>query len=337
MPDKHAILAPSAAHRWLVCTPCAQLEATLPQETSEYAREGTLAHSLCEHKLRIWLDHEAAYTAYSTTGVPGEMNEMTDRYADYVIEELIAQRANTPDAKLLVEVPLDFTGYVPDSFGTSDVVIVSDDTLIVIDFKYGKGVRVDAEGNPQLRLYALGAYLALNEIYDFTKVRTVVFQPRLDHIDSEDLTVESLLLWAREVVKPRAEMASKGEGPYQPGEHCRFCRAAAVCRARAEEAFKVVDKASELPPTLADEEIAAVLGKLDATEAWIKSIREYALDKAVKEGKHWPGYKLVEARTLRKIGDQVAALDRLEQAGYDKDDVTNVKLKGLTELPRLLG
>ena len=337
MPDRHALLGPSSSHRWLACPPSARLEETFPDVTSEYAEEGTQAHALCEALLTkrvIFCDDE-------------EMLGYAEAYCDFVEEELNAAKAKTPDAKLLVEQELDFGEYVPEGFGTSDAVIVSDNVLEVIDFKYGKGVPVSAIGNPQLRLYALGAYLSLSPIYDFDTVKMAIFQPRINNITTDTIAVDDLLKWAKEYVAPRAELAFKGEGEFCVGEHCRFCKASAICRARAEVAFSVIETAQDdlatevvtggMGATLSDEEIAGVLDKLDTTEEWINSIRAYVQAKAINEGYKWPGYKLVEGRTQRKITDSIKALDILEAEGFDRDDVTTLKLKGITELEKTVG
>ena len=245
--------------------------------------------------------------------------------------------ARTPDAKLLIEHEFNLSDFAPESFGTSDAVIVGDDVLEVIDFKYGKGVRVDAEGNSQLRLYALGTYSDLSELYDFTVVKTVIVQPRLDHISVEVISVEELLNWAKEVITPAVQDIERGEVEYVIGDHCRFCKAAGTCRARAEDAFQVIDKTDTKPALLSDEEIPAILDKLDNVEKWITALRQYAEDKAILEGKHWEGYKLVESRTVRKIEDQLRALQVLEKAGFNAEEVTTVKLKGIGELEKILG
>jgi len=331
MPDKHAVLAPSAAHRWLMCPPSARLEEQFPAVTSPYAREGTEAHSLCEKKLRQLLGQEVDFG-----DVDPEMEKYADMYRDFVEEEWNAAKAITPDAHLFIEQQLNFDKYVPESFGTSDAVIVSDDTLTVIDFKYGQGVFVDAVGNPQLRLYALGAYLALCALFNFTKIKAIVFQPRLNNIDSEELTVDELLKWAEEVVKPTAKLAFNGEGEFEVGAWCRFCKAGAVCKARAKSVFPIVTRKKENPAVIPDDEIPALLDKLDETESWIADLRTYAQNKAISEGYKWTGYTLVESRTQPKIQDQVGALNALNAAGYSTEDVTNTKLKGLTDLERLL-
>ncbi len=336
MPGMHSKLGASSAHRWLVCTPSAALEATLPDEgSSPYAEEGTLAHSIAEWLVKRRMGEYQGITAHPPKDE--EMERCTEMYADFVEEELNALKAETPDALLLTEQHLSFDDYVPDGFGTADAVIVSDETLEVIDFKYGKGVPVNAQDNPQLRLYALGAYLRFSILYDFSQVKTVIFQPRLDAVTSETIKVEDLLDWADDYVKPRALMADKGEGEYVVGEHCRFCKARAVCRARAEEAFKVIDHEPTDPPLLSPEEIPDILDKIPTAEAWIEAVKAYAKEQAVHEGVKWRGYKLVEARTQRRVSDPIAAVNALEAEGYDKEEVTNTKLKGLTDLQKILG
>ena len=333
MPDRHALLGPSSSERWLSCPPSARLEEQFPDQTSIYAEEGTKAHALCEALLRDLLKGVKPRVQDEDE----EMIACAEAYRDFVEEELNEALAKTPDARLLIEQQLDFADYVPEGFGTSDAVIVSDTRLEVIDFKYGKGVPVSAENNSQLKLYALGAYLSLSPLYDFDTVKMAIFQPRINYITTDEISVEELLSWAEEYVKPRAQLAYNGEGEFCVGDHCRFCRASAVCRARAEVAFGVIEEAQNDINTLSDEEIARVLDKLDTTEEWIASIRAYVLSKAVNEGVKWPGYKLVESRTQRKITDQIKALEILEAEGFDRDDVTNLKLKGLGELEKIVG
>ena len=334
MPSSHAMLSASSSHRWLVCTPSMRLEQTLPEEVdSSWAAEGTRAHGLAERKLRKILRQTKRIRHEDDE----EMERCTDTYVDFVEEEWNVLKAKTKDAALLIEQMLEFDDYVPDGYGTADAVILSDTVLEVIDFKYGKGVPVNAKENPQLRLYALGAYLSFHTVFEFTEVKTVIYQPRLDLITSETISVDDLLKWGEEYVKPRAKMAYAGEGEYVVGDHCRFCKAAAICRARAEEAFKVIDHEQVDPPLLDDSEIPDILDKIPNAESWIEAIKAYARTKAVQEGVKWRGYKLVEARTQRRITDQIAASNAMEDAGYDKEDFTNTKLKSLTDLQKLLG
>jgi len=333
MPDKHTLLGGSKAHRFLECPPSARLEEQFPNESSPYAQEGTQAHSLCENNLRALIGEPLNAIDFEPDE---EMVECADTYRDFVEEELNAAKVNTKDAKLFIEQHIDFSDYVPEGFGTADCVICCDDYIEVIDFKYGKGVPVDAEGNPQLRLYALGACIALGDLFEFSRVKTVIYQPRLHSITSELLTIDELFKWAEDFVKPRAALAYEGKGEFKVGEWCRFCKAGGICRARAEEAFAIVDRDKTSPQLLSDEEIPEILDKLDATEKWIEAIRNYAQTKALS-GTHWKGYKLVEKNTRRTITDQIGASKKLAEAGFSCEEFTTAKLKGITELEKLVG
>lgn len=334
MPDRHSEKGASNAERWINCPISVVLSRGMPDETSSYAEEGTIAHSVCEWKLRELL---GGVVEDKQEPLDEEMIRCTDDYRNFIEEELNTAKGNGSDAILLIEQELDFGEYVPDSFGTSDAVIISNGQLEVIDFKYGKGVPVNAENNPQLRLYALGAYLALGMLYVFTSVKTTVFQPRLNSISSEELTIEELLDWADNVVKPAANLTDEERTEAKVGPWCRFCKAGSICRARVEEAFTIVDLADTNPALISDDEIPAILDKLDNAERWIEAIRKYAEEKAISEGKHWNGYKLVEGRTVRKISDQLGAMRVLTDKGYSPDEITTVKLKGIGELEKLLG
>jgi len=334
MPSKHGFCSPSMAKQGLTCTPSVRLCEQFPDETSFFAEEGTRAHSLCEWKLVDLLGELHQQEKPLTDDE--EMERCTDEYRDFIEEELNTARAKTPDAKLFIEQQFDLSEYIPECFGTSDAVIVSDDTLEVIDFKYGKGVQVNALDNPQLKLYALGSYLILGSIYDFSKVKTVIFQPRLNHIDSEEMLLTDLLDWAENYVKPRGKLAYEGKGEFVVGEHCRFCKAGVHCRARASAAFEIIEKSEKESALLEDEEIAPILSKLDNAEKWIASVREYAKEEAMK-GKKWGGFKLVEGRSIRKITDQIAASSILSNAGYALEEYTTTKLKGITDLEKLIG
>lgn len=317
---KHAILSASGAHRWLKCPPSARLEEHFPDEPSPYAEEGTKAHKLAEGILLDKIDEPA----------PDEMNEMFEhvsRYVEVVLEKLI------PGADLYVEQRLDFSPWVPEGFGTGDAVIVSDDVLEIIDLKYGKGVQVDAEGNPQLRLYALGAYNQFGMIYNFDRVRMTIVQPRLDHVSTEKLSLKELLQWGEEI-KPIAQKAFKGEGEFNPGPHCRFCRARRSCRARAEYHLELARYEFKEPDLLDAKEIAEILKQAEDLAAWAKEIKEHALTLAFRDGVKIPGFKVVEGRSTRKITDDAELAKRLEAEGYDPYKKV---MKTLTELEKTVG
>ena len=266
-----------------------------------------------------------------------EMQDYIEDYANRVWEAVNEVKAVCPDALVLFEQRLDFSEYVPDGFGRGDVVIVADDMVNVIDLKYGKGVGVSAENNPQLRLYGLGAYLEHSMLYDIRRVRMTIIQPRLENISTEELTAEELLAWAETEVKPKAELAYAGEGEFSVGDHCRFCRARKICRARAEKNLELAKYEFMDPPLLADEEIGEVLQKADELAHWVKDVTDYALAEALK-GKKFDGWKLVEGSSRRKYSDQAEAEAVLTAAGYAPEAIRKpIELIGLTEMTKLLG
>jgi hypothetical protein len=242
---------------------------------------------------------------------------------------------NTPDAKLLSEQRLNFSRWVPDGFGTGDALIVADDVLHVIDYKYGKGVPIQAEGNPQLRLYGLGALDAYGDLYNIQLVSMHIVQPRLDSTSSETLTVEGLLQWAEDYVVPRAKMAMVGDGDPNPGEWCRFCKARANCRARAEHHLALMQYEFKSPLTLSNDEIGDILGRVDELAKWAKSVKDYALQTAVSNGERYPGWKLVRGRSNRKLLDSDSAATLLLDAGVEREKI--YVLKGLTDLEEIVG
>lgn len=345
MPTQHALLNPSASHRWLVCTPSARLHAKLNERLGEtessFAREGTLAHALAELKLRrengeinqFRFDAEKKLLG----DIPAEMEKATDYYADIVLERLFAARKVCPDAQLFVEQRLDMSRWVPQCFGTSDAVIVSDQTLEVLDFKYGKGVPVDAVGNPQARLYALGAINAFGDLYGFKHVRETIIQPRLDSVTEETLSKGDLLIWGDTIVDA-AQQAWRGEGKFVPGEHCRFCAAKAICAARASQAMRIFENGFDSPDVIPEENIAGILKVADLAEAWLHDIRGYAYQQALK-GEKLDGFKLVRGRAPKRTWvNEDAVVDQMARAGYAKEQYTEEpKLMSVAALEKSIG
>lgn len=342
----HALLSASGSHRWMACTPSARLELEFPDKPSEYADEGSFAHALAEIKLS---------RAVANTRKPSEfkkalaeiqkdprystsMEEYIAQYVDLVAERFLEAKKSCPDTLVLLEQRLDFSQWVPNGFGTGDVVIIADGMLEVIDLKYGKGVPVSAEGNSQTRLYGLGAVATYEMLYDFSRIRMTIIQPRLDSISTEELTVEELITWAETELKPKAELAHAGEGEFCAGPHCQFCRAKYTCRARAEANLELARLDFAKPEVLGDEEIAEVLGKADMLQAWASDIKTYALDQAEKHGKKWPGWKLVEGRSNRKYSDEILVGETLIKAGYEEKQIhKEPELLGITAMEKLLG
>lgn len=341
---KHALLSASGAHRWLECTPSAQLELQFPQSTSEYAEEGTAAHELCELTARYWLGEisEAEYENQRDELAKGkyynaEMQECANDYAKFVAEKTAAARETCEDAFTALEVRVDFSKYVKDGFGTGDCIIVSDSVLEIIDFKYGKGVRVEAAGNPQMKLYALGAYLEYNTLFDIDSVRMTIFQPRLSGVQSSDeITVKELLEWAEKYVKPRAKLAYKGEGAFAPSEEvCKFCRAKAQCKARADKNLKLFDEAPDVL-LLTPEDAGKILEQAGDIQSWLADL-ESLVSSTLLAGQPVEGWKMVEGRSNRRFADELKVVDAMKAAGYDESLLYERKLITLTQMEKDFG
>lgn len=341
---KHALLSASGAHRWLECTPSAQLELQFPQSTSEYAEEGTAAHELCELTARYWLGEisEAEYENQRDELAKGkyynaEMQECANDYAKFVAEKTAAARETCEDAFTALEVRVDFSKYVKDGFGTGDCIIVSDNVLEIIDFKYGKGVRVEAAGNPQMKLYALGAYLEYNTLFDIDSVRMTIFQPRLSGVQSSDeITVKELLEWAEKYAKPRAKLAYKGEGEFAPSEEvCKFCRAKAQCKARADKNLKLFDEAPDVL-LLTPEDAGKILEQAGDIQSWLADL-ESLVSSTLLAGQPVEGWKMVEGRSNRRFADELKVVDAMKAAGYDESLLYERKLITLTQMEKDFG
>lgn len=346
MPDVHATLAPSGAERWIACPPSLMLERKFPAKETQYTQEGTLAHSLAETILK----HDSGEISDSVyrdrlsriRADPMYSQAMQDYIEDYVaqVSEFVAElrAAHGPDVLTLFEQRVTFQPYVPQSFGTSDVVLLADRECHIIDLKYGQGVRVDAVNNPQLRLYALGAVLLYDCLYDIDRVRMTIIQPRLGHISTDETTADGLRDWAQSVVRPAAEQALKGEGQFQAGSHCHFCRALPMCKTHHAYEMALVRHDFAEPGLLSDQELSEILDKGSGFVHWINKVQDYALTRAVSQQQPIPGWKLVRSRGNRKIMDEDAAVQALHQAGYTDSDIYEPrKLRGVTAMEKLLG
>lgn len=341
MPTKHARLSASSAFRWINCPGSVALSDQCPAPaSSSYADEGTLAHAIGELKLR-YVNDEISNRQLSAKMKPllqseyycGEMEEATGYYADAVIEAL---EAAGEDAELMIEQQFSLSRWVPEGFGTSDAVVIGGGVIQVIDLKYGKGIKVDARNNPQLRLYGLGAANLFDSLYDFDTVRMTIIQPRLDHISTEELPLSELLAWAEDDVKPRAQMAMDGTDYTAVGDWCRFCPAKAVCRKRAEYNLSIAKDDFRKPPLLSDEEIGEVLRRADELQHWVKDVGDYALEQALA-GKQYDGWKLVEGRSVRKYADDLKVAEALKAAGYDEAMLYERKLYGISAMEKIVG
>lgn len=333
MPNKHAVLSASSSGRWTECPPSAMLNAAAGDITSEYAAQGTDAHTLCEYKVQKALGRNARDPTENLTYFDEEMSECSDSYCQYVMERIVKARENCKDPIVLVEQRLDFSEWVPNGFGTGDCVIVGDDELTVIDMKFGVGLLVNAERNTQMMLYALGAIAMLDGIYDIRSVTMTIFQPRRANVSTYAMTKDELLDWAENVLKPIAALAAKGEGEFKAGDHCRFCKVKSTCRKRAEYNLELARYDFEPPTQLTDTEVEAVLEKADSLAAWCADVKEYALNAALG-GKRWSRWKAVEGRSTRKYVDEKAVADKVIQAGYDPYEH---KVLGITAMTKMLG
>lgn len=330
---KHALLSASSAHRWLNCSPSARLEQDFEDSSGEAAAEGTAAHALAEYKIRKALGIRS--TKPKSKYDCEEMENYTDDYVVFILEQLAVAKKNCKDPIIQIEKRLDFSSYVPEGFGTGDCLIVSDKSLQVIDFKYGQGILVEAEDNPQMLLYVLGALELFDCIYDIEEILMTIYQPRRENISTFAMSKDALYQWADEVLKPVAELAFKGEGDYLPGEWCRFCRAATKCRARAEQNLTLAKHEFALPPVLTDEDIEEILCQIDNLTSWANDIKAYALSAAVNQGKKWAGFKLVEGRSNRKYSDEESVSKAAKKAGFE--DVYRQSLIPLTEMEKMMG
>ena len=341
----HALLSASASKRWLTCTPSARLEATLPEPKKapgsfDFSQEGTLAHSLAEIKLRLHFN-QIAHTDYDTEVTEiyknayynQELEEYVDNYVLYVRSQI--GEGDTP----LFEQRVDFSDWVPDGFGTADVVILSKHAIRVIDLKFGKGIPVPALDNSQLRLYALGAYSKFKEEYpDIKEISYTIHQPRLDSISTDSTTINKLIDWANTYVKKQAKKAWSGSGEFIPGDHCQFCRAKATCRARADFNTELAKQEFREPPLLTEEELVNVLAKAQDLREWVNDVEEYALNKAIQENVIPQGFKLTTSVTHRRIADQQLAAEVLKEKGLPEEQIWEPrKLKSIASLEKLSG
>lgn len=339
----HAILSPSSAKRWINCTPSALLAEEAGSKSSVYAEEGTLAHEIAEYALTQYLN--VLYDPITDEALPIkdehlknplfsiDMANYIRDYCEYVISEVYEMDRADDMCKMYLERRVDITDYAPDSFGSVDVTLETGRTIHIIDLKYGTGVRVSADHNEQMMLYALGALKAAAS-KDITNIRMTIAQVRLDHYDTFEMSKGELLDWAEKVLKPAAKDAIQGKGKQVIGSWCQFCPAKAQCRAQRDAILADFDEKPE-PLLLSDEEIVDLIGKIDTYKSWIESVNKYVYDRAI-QGYKWEGYKLVAGRSSRVIKDEAKIRQALLNE-FLEDEVLNIKLKGIGDLEKLLG
>ena len=335
---KHAYLSASASHRWLACPPSAKLCANILDQASEYAQQGTDCHELCAYLVEKALGRDVSDPTENLTYYDAEMQNCAEEYRNYVLEQIEAAKEFCKDPQVMIEQRLDFSRWVENGFGTGDCVIVADEILQIIDYKHGLGILVSAGdeehgGNSQMMCYALGALEVFGDIYDINQIKMTIFQPRRNNISTYTINKDDLLKWADEVLAPTAQLAYIGKGEFNAGDHCTFCKVKATCRKRAEYNLELAKYDFEMPATLDDTEIAAILEKVDEMISWGNDIKDYALQQA-QSGVHFEGWKIVEGRSNRKYTDENAVADTVKDAGFDPYEK---KLLGITAMSTLLG
>lgn len=331
MPDKHAFLSPSSAVRWYYCPPSAHLCEQFPDQGSVYASEGTEAHRLCEYLLKTALCIPDTDPRQEMQYYCPEMQECAEEYVQYILEKVAAYRASGAEPRVFIEQRLDLRSYIPESMGTADCVILSGDTLEIIDFKYGMH-KVPAS-SVQIRIYALGACDVFSALYDFEHVHVAIFQPRISNVDEMSMQVSELREWGEKELSPRAREAFDGVGAFSCGEWCRMCRARRNCRALAQYELELAKFDFAPPDLLTDEEISEILLRVDDLVSWASGVKEFALESALK-GHAYEGFKLVEGRSVRRFTDEEAVAQRVQEAGRDPWEK---KLLGVTALEKMLG
>lgn len=330
---KHARFSPSSGKRYINCTPSLRLEEEFTDEESDYAAEGAAGHALAEHliKKHLKIRSKRPVSDYYSD----ELLEAVDEYVAFVIEQIELAKQNCKYPLFEVEKKVDLSDFVPECFGTADMVIVTDAMVQIIDLKLGKGVPVSADENVQLMIYGLGVLTIAEMIFDVKTVRLTIHQPRLESVSTWDISAEELKQWAETVLVPKATIALAGEGEFKAGEWCRFCKARFQCRERAQSFLQLAQQEFKQPPLLAEDEISEILILADDLKKWVEEVYTYAQNEAVTHNRQWPGFKLVEGRANRKYTDEIKVVEVAKGAGYE--DIFKQSLIGITEMEKLMG
>lgn len=348
--EAHARLSASGSNKWLNCPPSLTMEEQFEDRSSVYAEEGTLAHAVAELKARKY------FTPMSKTKYTKEFNELkkhelwqsemdgyTDFYLDY-LKGVYLSTKNTP--YVAIEKRVSYDQYACDGFGTADCIMIFDNTIYVNDLKYGKGVKVDADNNTQLMLYALGAYSEYSFLFKLEKAVVGIIQPRLDHVSTWEISIEDLLSFGEEV-KEKSNLAIAGQGEIVAGDHCTFCKAKNICKEYLKDYIGLVPIMEKSPQAnmLTNDEIGDILQKAIDLDKWAKGLKEYALTQSLK-GENIPGWKAVPGRTSRVWTDMDLAFNTLMENGiaeailYEKKPLTlaqTEKVIGKKEFEELAG
>lgn len=338
---KHAYLSASSANQWLNCPPSIKASEGIGDKTTTFAEEGTFAHELSElyfsnlYEELSDKDFKQQLKRYKQNEYYSEeLREYVEQYVD-IVEEKVNEARAQDEPILFFEHRLDLTRYVPESFGTGDVIIYYNGTVEIVDLKFGKGVEVSALNNPQLRLYGLGAYELLKDFEDVHTIKTTIIQPRLHNVSSESMTADDLVSWGLNVVRPQALKAIEGKGEFQPGNHCRFCKIRHSCRARAEANLNA-SKEQTNPTTLTDDELAELLHKLPDIKRWASDVEEYCREQALENNRNFDGWKVVEGRASRKYVDNEQVFERLKEH-YDPKEISETKVLSISKLEKQIG
>ena len=334
----HAFLSPSASHRWLSCPPSAKLNAQIKDQSSPYAAQGTDAHELCAYLVEKTLGRDVKDPTENLDYYDEEMQMCAEGYADFVMQEYEQAKQTCPDTEVLIEQKVDFSKWVEGGTGTADCILLTDGMAEIIDYKHGLGIMVSAEseefgGNPQLMCYSLGLIDMFDGIYNIDTIRMAIDQPRRENVSIYEMSKDDLLKWADEVLSPTAAIAMKGEGEFKAGDHCQFCKVKATCRKRAEFNLEMAKYDFEMPSTLEDHEVEAILMRVDQLVSWAEDVKEYALNQAL-QGKEYQNFKVVEGRSNRKYTDEEAVAYTVADAGFEPYEK---KLLGITAMTSLLG
>lgn len=334
----HALLSASGAHRWMNCAPSARLEEQFPNKDTIYSLEGTVAHEVAEQTLQLW--HKKDFEGDIPEPLDCDMviHKGILPYVEYIADAWRTAQSKSNDTVLFLEQKLDLDFMIPDGFGTGDAVIIYGNTLEIIDLKYGKGIKVEAQDNEQLRCYAAGAYKLFEDLYeDIENISMTIVQPRLDHVSNQTISKDTLMAWVENEVVPKAKIAYEGTGEFIPGDHCHFCKAGAVCRARAEQNLELAKKEFVSPDVLDINEVAKILNVANQLTKWVETLNAYALGQA-KLGEQIPGYKLVEGRSVRTYVDEEKIIDELKKQEYQEALLYEPKkVLGVTKMEKLLG
>ena len=334
----HAFLSPSASHRWLNCPPSAKLCAEVPDASSPYAQQGTDAHSLCAYLVEKALGRDTRDPTGTLKYYDAEMQECAEGYASFVMEEYERAKQTCPDTAVLIEQKVDFSPWVKGGTGTADCILLADGMAEVIDYKHGLGIMVSAEseefgGNPQLMCYCLGVLDMFDGIYNIDTIKMSIYPPRRENVSTYTMSKVDLLQWANGTLAPAALLAQEGKGEFQAGNHCQFCKVKAACRKRAEYNLELARYDFEMPATLEEHEIDAILLKADQLISWASDVKEYALNQAL-QGTDYSHFKVVEGRSNRKYTNEDDVAKTVMAAGYDPYEKS---ILGITAMSKLLG